>query len=173
MYVDEQTYLTHYGVKGMKWGVRKDRRSVGSRVAKSMHNRSRSAASGKHASTIKKAGNAINDANQRRSKGVQNIKDVGASIKDVKSTLKSRKAEKQKAKENEKAMRKEVADRVNKYARDVIEPTLMKKFGGRSFNQLSDREQIRYDEIWMNMEAEIYDKASKELAKKYNIQKKR
>lgn len=32
MYVDEQAYLEHYGVKGMRWGVRKDDRSIGQRV---------------------------------------------------------------------------------------------------------------------------------------------
>lgn len=28
MYIDEGTYLRHYGVKGMKWGIRKERERV-------------------------------------------------------------------------------------------------------------------------------------------------
>lgn len=37
--IGHEDYLEHYGVKGMKWGVRKDRPSLSSRIRKARSNR--------------------------------------------------------------------------------------------------------------------------------------
>lgn len=65
MHIDEGTYLRHYGVKGMKWGVRKQREP--SRVARSIHDSSRKAVeSGSYSKTALKVGAAINKSNAKR-----------------------------------------------------------------------------------------------------------
>lgn len=57
MYVDEQTYLAHYGVKGMKWGVRKkDNLAV-----RGVQRIGRTMASGPFGKAGIKAGKKIND----------------------------------------------------------------------------------------------------------------
>lgn len=56
MYVDEQTYLEHYGVKGMRWGIRKE------------ENRDR----------IRRAGNAIMDT---RARAIGGAKTAGKNLK--------------------------------------------------------------------------------------------
>ena len=45
----QNTYLCHYGVKGMKWGVRKDRAISGRRVVSGTHKRLSSAHGNSHA----------------------------------------------------------------------------------------------------------------------------
>lgn len=39
MTISQEAYLEHYGVKGMKWGVRKDRESLSSRVSRARRER--------------------------------------------------------------------------------------------------------------------------------------
>lgn len=68
MYISEQDYLMHHGVKGMKWGVRKDNRTVGKRVAESIHNRQYKKAQKALAKDAKKLPKAQAKWDKKRSK---------------------------------------------------------------------------------------------------------
>lgn len=83
MHISEQDYLMHYGVKGMKWGVRKEReRSGDSRLVRGLIKMGKASAKSK---TLTKMGSKIAKANQERAKFKKMVKDE----RDLKRSLKA------------------------------------------------------------------------------------
>lgn len=155
MYVDEQTYLAHYGVKGMKWGVRKkDNLAV-----RGVQRIGRTMATGPFGKAGIKAGKKINEANAKRSKRVvearTNLSNIKKSAKEVRAIKKSRKAQAKAEKEKQAAIRQEANKKTSEYITKVLEPKLAKKYG--KFENLSDFER---------MEKAFFDKTMSELKKR-------
>lgn len=166
MYVDEQTYLAHYGVKGMKWGVRKkDNLAV-----RGVQRIGRTMASGPFGKAGIKAGKKINEVNAKRSKRASeakaNLSNVKKSAKEVRAIKKSRKAEKKAAKERDLKLKSEAGRLTDQYVRDVIEPKLAKKYGHKNINDLSDFELGNYAFDFEEMESAYYNKTLSELRRK-------
>lgn len=89
MYINEQTYLEHYGVKGMRWGVRKE------------ENRDR----------IRRAGNATMDT---RARAIGGAKTAGKNLKYAVDSAKKVTVAKSKQRAKEAAAKKAKIENINK-----------------------------------------------------------
>lgn len=134
MYVDEQTYLAHYGVKGMKWGVRKkDNLAV-----RGVQKIGRTMATGPFGKAGINAGKKINKHNQERT-----------------TAKKLKKAQKEYDKNVEKNWYKAYNEAADYMTKNVI-PKLNEQYKGDSWSY--DKKVLaKYDETFNKIYQQKFD----------------